>query len=88
MQYLHYLPYGQLFVNQQVAGHDERYKFTGKERDAETGYDYFGARYQDLRLSIEGKSSRNAQYFGWRMGFYNNSPVQQSRNTLRSFKFY
>ena len=32
-------------VNQQVAGHDERYKFTSKERDAETGYDYFGARY-------------------------------------------
>ncbi|MBO4690084.1 MAG: RHS repeat-associated core domain-containing protein, partial [Paludibacteraceae bacterium] len=23
----------------------ERYKFTGKERDGETGYDYFGARY-------------------------------------------
>ena len=25
--------------------YDERFKFTGKERDAETGYDYFGARY-------------------------------------------
>ena len=28
-----------------MANYDERYKFTGKERDAETGYDYFGARY-------------------------------------------
>lgn len=28
-----------------MTGYDERYKFTGKERDAETGYDYFGARY-------------------------------------------
>jgi len=26
-------------------GYDEKYKFTGKERDRETRYDYFGARY-------------------------------------------
>lgn len=45
VQYLHYLPYGELLLNQQVAGYDERFKFTGKERDAESGYDYFGARY-------------------------------------------
>ena len=29
---------------------DERYKFTGKERDTETSYDYFGARYYDSNL--------------------------------------
>jgi RHS repeat-associated protein len=29
-----------------------RYKFTGKERDAETGYDYFGARYYSSELSV------------------------------------
>ena len=33
VQYLHYLPYGQLLANQQAIGYDERYKFTGKERD-------------------------------------------------------
>jgi RHS repeat-associated protein len=27
-----------------------KYKFTGKERDNETGYDYFGARYYDSRI--------------------------------------
>ncbi len=27
-------------------------KFTGKERDQETGYDYFGARYYDSRVSV------------------------------------
>ena len=27
-------------------------KFTGKERDKETGYDYFGARYYDSRISV------------------------------------
>jgi len=28
---------------------DARYKFTGKERDVETGYDCFGARYYEAR---------------------------------------
>ncbi|MBQ8938900.1 MAG: hypothetical protein IJ047_01580 [Paludibacteraceae bacterium] len=45
IQYIHYAPYGELIKNQQAAGYDERYKFTGKERDWETGYDYFVARY-------------------------------------------
>ena len=44
-QYLHYLPYGQLLANQKATTYDERYKFIGKERDWESGYDYFGARY-------------------------------------------
>jgi len=29
---------------------NEKYKFTGKERDDETNYDYFGARYYDSRI--------------------------------------
>ena len=45
IQYIHYAPYGELIDNQQTINYDERYKFTGKERDAESGYDYFGARY-------------------------------------------
>ena len=49
IQYIHYAPYGELIANQQTIGYDERYKFTGKERDAETGYDYFGARFYDHR---------------------------------------
>jgi len=32
------------------SGPDCRYKFTGKERDTETNYDYFGARYYDARI--------------------------------------
>ena len=47
-----YLPYGQLLANQQATGYDERFKFTGKERDWETGYDYFGARFYDHRKGI------------------------------------
>ena len=29
---------------------DTRYKFTSKERESETSYDYFGARYNDARI--------------------------------------
>ncbi len=43
VQYIHYAPYGELLANQQTTGYDERYKFTEKERDAESGYDAFGA---------------------------------------------
>ena len=45
IQYIHYAPYGELIANQTPYNYNERYKFTGKERDQESGYDYFGARY-------------------------------------------
>ena len=54
VQYLHYAPYGEMVANQRATGYDERYKFTGKERDEETGYDYFGARYYLPDYSIFG----------------------------------
>ena len=52
VQYLHYMPFGELWENQQLSEYDERFKFTGKERDAETGYDYFGARYYASALPM------------------------------------
>lgn len=45
-----YYPFGSIMPgrSQDDASVDGRYKFTGKERDAaETGWDYFGARYYD-----------------------------------------
>ena len=52
VQHLQYLPFGEPFVNQRAAGslYDERFTFTGKERDEETGFSYFGARYMDHEL--------------------------------------
>ena len=52
VQHLQYLPYGEPYVNQRAAGstYRERFTFTGKERDEETGYGYFGARYMDYEL--------------------------------------
>ena len=50
-QFLQYLPYGEIWRNQQRMGYNERYKYSGKERDEETGYDYFGARHYTSSLS-------------------------------------
>ncbi len=50
VQHLQYLPFGEPFVDQHPAGYQERYTFTAKERDRETGYSYFGARYMDHEL--------------------------------------
>ncbi len=46
-----YLPFGEQFIDQRT-NHDIRYKFTTKEEDSETGYQYFGARYYASDLSI------------------------------------
>ncbi len=50
VQHLQYLPYGEPYVNQHPFGYSERFTFTGKERDEETGFGYFGARYMDHEL--------------------------------------
>ncbi len=50
VQHLQYLPFGERFVDQRTSGYSERFTFTGKERDSETGYGYFGARYMDHEL--------------------------------------
>ena len=52
VQHLQYLPYGEPYINQRnnYNAYNERFTFTGKERDEETGYSYFGARYMDHEL--------------------------------------
>ena len=53
VQHLHYLPWGEEFVNQRSSRFDGvRYTFSAKERDPETGLSYFGARYYSSDLSI------------------------------------
>lgn len=46
------MPYGELWIDQHATGYSERYRFTGKERDSESGYDYFGARYYSSTLPM------------------------------------
>ena len=50
VQHLQYMPYGEPFVNERTSSYNERFTFTGKERDSETGYSYFGARFYDSDL--------------------------------------
>ena len=54
VQHLQYMPFGGDYIDQQDPNteYSERFRFTGKERDAETGYDYFGARYYSSSLGI------------------------------------
>lgn len=50
---IEYTPYGELWVEKASAASniDIPYRFTGKERDEETGLYYFGARYLDPKTS-------------------------------------
>jgi RHS repeat-associated protein len=52
IQHLHYLPFGEDWVDQRNSNWNVPYTFSGKEKDVETGYGYFGARYYDSGLSI------------------------------------
>ncbi|MDX9914223.1 MAG: RHS repeat-associated core domain-containing protein, partial [Candidatus Moranbacteria bacterium] len=52
IQHLHYLPFGEDWVDQRNSTWNAPYTFSGKEKDVETGYGYFGARYYDSGLSI------------------------------------
>ena len=44
-QHLQYLPYGGTFVDQHTSSFASPFTFSAKEKDAESGYNYFGARY-------------------------------------------
>jgi RHS repeat-associated protein len=51
-QHMQNLPFGKPFIDQRATSYDIRYKFTGKEMDTETGYQYFGARYYNSDISV------------------------------------
>jgi RHS repeat-associated protein len=51
------LPFGEPFIDQRATSYDTRYKFTGKEMDSETGYQFpiaigIGARYYNSDISV------------------------------------
>ena len=51
-QTLAYAPHGDLLVNEINGNYDEPYKFTGYERDQESGLDYAHARYREPDKTI------------------------------------
>ena len=52
VQHLHYLPWGEDFVDQRTTSWNAPFTFSAKERDSETGFSYFGSRYYSSDLSI------------------------------------
>ncbi len=52
VQHLHYLPWGEDFVDQRSTSWHAMHTFSAKEKDSETGLSYFGARYYSSDLSI------------------------------------
>ncbi len=70
--YNDYYPYGEQMPSRNSAGSaDGRYKYTSKERDTETGLDYFGARYYD----------------SWNCRFMSVDPHAQSYPSMSSFGY-
>ncbi len=75
-----YYPCGEEITGRSVNyGQLSKYKFTGKERDTETSYDYFGARYYDSRLGrwlqVDPMSEK---YPGWSpYNYVKNSPINR-----------
>ena len=52
VQHFRYLPFGEPLYSKKTGSFSSRYTFSGKERDAESGLNYFGARYYNSDLSI------------------------------------
>lgn len=48
---IEYTPYGEVWIDKASATYKTPYRFTGKERDEETGLYYFGERYLDGKVS-------------------------------------
>ncbi len=64
-----YYPFGEIISSRSYvtgASTNDKYKFTEKERDTETNYDYFGARYYDSELGRWLQVDPLAdKYLGW-----------------------
>ena len=73
-----YAPYGEQLLNQHPYLYRERFTFTGKERDEETGYDYFGARNYLPAISIWGAVDPLADKY-----IYNSPYVYCDGNPIR-----
>ena len=51
-QHLQYLPFGETSVSQKLSSWTTPYQFSAKEKDEETGFSYFGARYYNSDVSV------------------------------------
>ncbi len=75
-----YAPYGEQLHNQHTYSYSERFTFTGKEKDEETGYYYFGARNYLPAFSIWGAVDQLADKY-----IYNSPYAYCSGNPINLF---
>ena len=65
-------------AEQKAGGFSTKYRFTGKEQDAFTGLQYFGARYYDARISlwygVDPMTEKMPNWNPYRYGF--NNPIR------------
>jgi RHS repeat-associated protein len=52
VQHIKYVPFGEVFIEEQTSTWGTPYKFNAKELDEETGLYYYGARYLDPKLGV------------------------------------
>ena len=78
-QHLHYLPWGETYVDQKSNRFDGvRYTFSAKEKDTETGYSYFGARYYSSDLSVWLSVDPMSDKYAYQSGYVycGNNPIK------------
>jgi len=71
--------WGSIMEGRSFDSYKSKYKFTGKERDKESNYDYFGARYYDARIGRWGSEEplidKNPQKSTY--SYSNNNPISR-----------
>ncbi|MCZ8298559.1 MAG: RHS repeat-associated core domain-containing protein [Flavobacterium sp.] len=76
--YYNYLPFGEEMVAQNTSAYDNKYRFSGKELDEETGLSYFGARYYNPKwsiwLGVDPEFAKAPNWTPYRYGF--NNPIR------------
>lgn len=76
--YYNYLPFGEEMVSQNTSSYDNKYRFSGKELDEETGLSYFGARYYNPKwsvwLGVDPEFAKAPNWTPYRYGF--NNPIR------------
>ncbi len=89
VQHLRYAPFGDPLVNQRSSNYNERFTFTGKERDEETGYYYHGARFHWPAIGWISVDPLSDDYPGWTPYHYcHNNPINMIDPTGMSADWY
>ena len=77
-QTLIYAPHGEVLLNKFYGDYDEVYKFTGYEKDNESGLNYASARYQDPNIGFNSTDAK------WYLSPHQSSYIYAGNNPLNA----